>query len=303
MKLLITGVTGLIGGQLAKECEKNGIAINYLTTHKNKIEDLPHYKGFYWNPETGEIDKKCIEGVDKIIHLAGASVAKRWTQKRRKEILASRIKTADLLKSLLEENDNIVTQFISASAIGIYPDSMSKLYDEDSPEKANDFLGLVVQEWETAADKFKELGIEVTKIRIGLVLAANGGFLKEIKKPIQFYAGSYLGSGNQWQSWIHIEDLARIFLFVAENELTGVFNAVSPNPVKQKFLIRCVANILEKKIILPPIPKLVLQATMGEMASMITSSQLVMSKRLKQPNFHFHFPQVKSALRNILNAQ
>lgn len=302
MKLLITGVTGLIGGQLAKECEQNGIAINYLTTHKNKIENSPQYKGFYWNPETGEIDKECIEGVDKIIHLAGASVAKRWTQKRRKEILASRIKSADLLRSLIKESDNTVTQFISASAIGIYPDSMSKLYDEDSTEKSNDFLGLVVQEWETAADEFKELGIEVTKIRIGLVLAANGGFLKEIKKPVQYYAGSCLGSGNQWQSWIHIEDLARIFLFVAENELTGVFNAVSPNPVKQKFLIKCIADQLDKKIILPAVPKLVLRATLGEMSSMITSSQLVMSKRLRSHNFHFHFPHLKAAVRDILHA-
>jgi len=300
MKLLITGATGLIGSHLRSLCKERGYKINYLTTKKEKIENEPDYQGFYWNPEDAEIDEKCIKGVDKIIHLAGASVAQRWTKKHRKEILSSRIKTANLLRTLLSEKENQITQFISASAIGIYPSSMSKLYDESSLKKADDFLGLVVEEWEKEADEFKKLGIGVTKLRIGLVLSSESGFLPEIKKPIKLFAGSYLGGGNQWQSWIHIEDLANLFLFVAEEELDGVFNAVAPNPVKQKFLIKCIAQNLNKPILLPPVPGFLLKTALGEMASVITASHLVVSKRLEEEGFVFKFTQVEGAIRDLL---
>ncbi|HLS30514.1 MAG TPA: TIGR01777 family oxidoreductase [Flavobacteriaceae bacterium] len=300
MKLLVTGATGLIGSHFSKLCKEKGYVINYLTTSKDKIEDKPQYKGFYWDPEKGEIDPKCIEGVDKIIHFAGASVAQRWTKKHRKEILSSRIKTATLLRSLLSKKENQITQFISASAIGIYPSSLSKLYDESSEEKADDFLGLVVQEWEHEADEFRKLGVGVSKLRIGLVLSADSGFFAEIKKPIKYYVGSALGSGNQWQSWIHIDDLAALFLFVAEEELEGVFNAVAPNPVKQKYLINCIAKALKKPIFLPPVPGVLLKTVLGDMASVITSSQLVVSKRWEKEGFVFKHTQVQGAIRDLV---
>lgn len=300
MKLLVTGATGLIGSQFCELCKEKGYAINYLTTHKGKIEDKPDYKGFYWNPENGEIDPECLEGVDKIIHFAGASVAQRWTKKHRKEILSSRIKTANLLRDLLSKKENQVTQFISASAIGIYPSSLSKLYDESSKEEADDFLGLVVQEWEKEADEFRQLGVGVSKLRIGLVLSADSGFLAEIKNPIKYYVGSALGSGNQWQSWIHIEDLASLFLFVAEEELEGVFNAVAPNPVKQKYLINCIAKALKKPILLPPVPGFLLKTALGDMATVITSSQLVVSERWEGEGFVFKYTQVQSAIRDLV---
>lgn len=300
MRLLITGITGLIGNHIRNLCEEKNYSIHYLTTRKEKIENKPNYKGFYWNPESGEIDADCIEGVDKIIHLAGASVAKRWTKKYRKEILSSRIKTASLLYSLLKNKQNQVNQFISASAIGIYPSSKSKLYDEFSEDKAKDFLGLVVQEWEKSADQFIELGIEVAKLRIGLVLAKENGFLAEIKKPIKYFVGSSLGSGKQWQSWIHIDDLARLFLFVAERNLEGVFNAVAPNPVMQKYLIKSIAQNMKKPIILPPVPEFVLKAALGDMAKMITSSQLVVNKRWESSKFIFRHTQVEGAIKDLL---
>lgn len=300
MKLLVTGATGLIGSQFCELCEEKGYAVNYLTTRKEKIEDKPNYKGFYWDPKNGKIDPDCIDGVDKIIHFAGASVAQRWTKKNRKQILSSRIKTANLLRDLLSKKENQITQFISASAIGIYPSSLSKLYDESSAEEADDFLGLVVQEWEKEADEFRKLGVAVAKLRIGLVLSTDSGFLAEIKKPVQYYVGSPLGSGNQWQSWIHIADLAELFLFVAEEELEGVFNAVAPNPVKQKFLINCIAKALKKPILLPPVPGFLLKTALGDMATVITSSQLVVSNRWEAEGFVFKYTQVQSAVRDLV---
>lgn len=303
MKLLITGATGLIGTEILELCKQNSYEVHYLTTNKEKIENKPGIQGFYWNPEIGEIDEDCLEGVDKIIHLAGASVAQRWTEKNRKEIIASRIKSTDLLRKLLEKKESQVTQIISASAIGIYPHSISKLYDEDTTEYAEDFLGQVVQEWESEVEKIKELGIGVSIIRIGLVLSDKGGFLSEVKKPIQYFVGSSLGSGNQWQSWIHIEDLARIFLFVTEKELIGVFNGVAPNPIKQKNMIKSIAYFLKKPIILPPVPGFVLKLALGEMSEMVLSSQLVVSKRWEKEGFIFRFTQLDGALENLLKTK
>lgn len=301
MKFLITGATGMIGSHIRRVCEEMGYSINYLTTDPSKIEKSESYHGFLWDPPSGKIDEKCLEGVDKIIHLAGASVSQRWTKKHRKEILSSRIQTGELLFKTLENNTNQIDQLISASAIGVYPDSMSQMYDENTEFHPNDFLGMVVEEWEKRADKFQELGVAVTKIRIGLVLAREGGLLHEMMKPIKNYVGSYLGNGKQWQSWIHIDDLAALFVYLAEEELTGIFNGVAPNPVKQENMIKTIAKLMDKPLFLPPVPKPVLKLVLGKMASMITSSQLVVSKRLRHTGFTFQYTQLENALRDLIH--
>jgi len=303
MKLLMTGATGMIGQHIQHLCRKRGIALNYLTRDQHNIKNDPQCRGFLWNPKSGTIDQNCLRGVDKIVHLAGASVAKRWTPSQKKAIIKSRLDSAQLLYDLLEQTDNGVTQFISASAIGIYPDSMSHLYTEESTEVAGDFLGKVVQKWEKAANRFMELGIEVTKIRIGLVLARESGFFPKIKAPIDNFMGTYLGSGNQWQSWIHIRDLARLFLFVAEEEQTGIFNGVAPHPVKQKNLIDCIAKHRYKSIKLPPLPRFALCLFFGQMAKMVLASQLVMSKRLESIGFKFKFHHLENAVIDLLEEE
>lgn len=293
-------MTGLIGGHLKERCQQKGIAVHYLTRNSKKIVEDSGCKGFLWNPATGEIDKKCLVGVDKIIHLAGASVSKRWSKQQKKAIRSSRKKTGELLYSLLAKNENNVTQFLSASAIGIYPSSLSHLYTEKSEERAGDFLGQVVQEWEESANRFQELGLDVTKVRIGLVLAPNGGLLTALKKPIKGYMGSCLGTGKQWQSWIHIEDLTELFIYLLKNQMEGVFNGVAPNPVKQRYLVKSIAKVLRRPMVLPAVPPSVLKIALGEMADLVLSSQLVVSEKLEQSHFIFRFTQIDKALRDLL---
>lgn len=300
MKILITGMTGLIGGHLLELCRAVGVEVHYLTRNPNKITKEPTLKGFFWDPESGEIEEECLEGVTKIVHLAGASVAQRWTKRQKKLIITSRERTGELLYDLLSSHTNDVNQLLSASAIGIYPSSLSRLYTEDSPGRADDFLGNVVQKWEAAADRFTDLGILVTKVRIGLVLAADGGFLEQIKKPIKNYMGACLGSGRQWQSWIHVEDLVALFIYLLQNDIDGVFNGVAPSPVKQRYLLKKIAKIFRRPLLLPPVPGFVLEFLVGEMSSMILSSQLVASQKIEQTNFQFQFTQVDKALKDLL---
>src|SRR5690606_33987783 len=201
-KVLITGATGLIGSELVKHCHAEGISVNYLTTRKEKIEEWENYQGFYWNPKKGEIDENAFNGVSAIINLAGATISKRWTQKYKKTIMDSRVESMNLIYETLQKIDHNVVHFISASGISIYPTSKTKLYTEENDEVDDSFLAQVVVEWEAAARRFKNLGMRVSKVRTGMVLAKNGGAFPQIVKPIKLGVGATLGSGEQWQSWI-----------------------------------------------------------------------------------------------------
>ena len=301
MRVLITGATGLIGSKISQLCKEKGIDVHYLSTSKDKLENKTDYKGFYWNPNENEIDSRAIDGVDTIINLVGASIAERWTPEQKERILKSRTQTANLLYRCLQENEHHVKNLVSASAIGIYPNSLEKLYTEDEDLGVDDsFVGEVVVKWEEAVDNFKELGIEVAKIRIGLVLAENGGMLKKLKEPLNFNVGSPLGSGNQWQSWIHIDDISGIFLFAVENELTGIYNAVAPNPVTNKELVNEVASQMGKSVWLPNVPKVALKLVLGEMAHIVISSQLVSSDKIEQEGYIFNYVNLTKALEDLI---
>ncbi|WP_121666474.1 TIGR01777 family oxidoreductase [Mesonia aquimarina] len=300
MKVLITGATGLVGSEIVKQCEEEGVEVHYLTRNKSKITTDKKHKGFYWNPNNGEIDETCLSGVDKIINLAGASIAQRWTQKNKRKILNSRIDSLQTLFNLLEKKDHQITQLISASAIGVYPSSLQKLYDEDSQEIADNFLGEVVSKWEKQANKFSDLGIDVTKIRIGIVLSEKGGALPKLTKPIKNYIGSPLGSGKQWQSWIHIEDLAGIFLHTLQNDLEGTYNAVAANPVSNEKMTKIIAEKLERPLFLPNVPSFILKILLGKMSKIVLDSQLVSNKKIETTGFMFRFTHVNLALENLL---
>ncbi|MBO3116235.1 TIGR01777 family oxidoreductase [Winogradskyella sp. DF17] len=299
-RVLITGATGLIGKEIVKQCHDEGIKVNYLTTSKAKLSVDDDYRGFLWNPAKGEIDKSCLEGVDAIINLVGASISKRWTPSYKKEILESRTKSSELLQHTIRFNNFTIQHVVSASAIGIYPSNLTKYYDEETDETSGSFLGEVVEAWEAAVDGFKDLGSKLTKIRIGLVLAEDGGALPEIVKPVRIGAGAAFGSGEQWQSWIHIKDLAQIFLHTLTNGLEGVYNGVAPNPVTNNELTKSVAEVLQKPLILPNIPKFAMKLALGEMHILLFESQRVCAKKIEDKGFQFRFANLKPALEDLL---
>ncbi|GGW65927.1 hypothetical protein DFQ11_10355 [Winogradskyella epiphytica] len=300
MTVLITGATGLIGKEIVKQCHRQGINVHYLTTSKSKLSTEPNYKGFYWNPNNNEIDHKCLDGVSGIINMVGASISKRWTDDYKKVIIESRTKTAQLLQDTIKTHNYKIEQVVSASAIGVYPSSLTNYYDETNNGVSDSFLGKVVSEWEAAVDNFEALGVRVAKIRIGLVLAEDGGALPQIIKPIKYGVGAAFGSGKQWQSWIHIEDLASLFVYAVQNNFEGVYNGVAPNPVSNEELTKAAAHILDRPLILPNIPKFVMKLVLGEMHILLFDSQRVCSKKAEEEGFSFDFVNLKPALQNLL---
>ncbi|MBU2928426.1 TIGR01777 family oxidoreductase [Winogradskyella psychrotolerans] len=300
MTVLITGATGLIGQKIVKQCHAENINVHYLTTSKSKLSTESNYKGFYWDPNNNEIDHHCFEGVSVIINMVGASISKRWTDDYKKVILNSRTETAQLLQDTIKKYNYKIDHVVSASAIGIYPTSLINYYEETNTEISDTFLGTVVHKWEAAVDGFKALGCKVTKIRIGLVLARDGGALPEIVKPIKFGAGAAFGSGKQWQSWIHVDDLASLFVFAVQNEFDGIYNGVAPNPVSNKELTKAAARILKRPLILPKIPKFAMKLILGEMHILLFESQRVSSQKVHSEGFNFTFVNLKPALEDLL---
>jgi len=300
MRYLITGATGLVGKEIVRLCHESGIAVNYLTTSRKKIVSKENYRGFYWNPDENEIDSDCFEGVTSIINLAGASISKRWTSDYKKIVLSSRINSLRTLHQAIDEgNYHNIESFISASAIGIYPNSLVKYYEEDEHQVDKSFLGEVVDQLELETDKFNTFNLSVAKVRIGLVLAKDGGALPQMAKPVKMFAGAAFGSGEQWQSWIHLTDLARIFAFIADNKLEGIYNGVAPNPVSQNKLIKEIAEVLKKPLFLPNIPKFFIKTILGEMSYLVLASQRVSSKKIEEDGFTFEHRNISGALRSI----
>ena len=298
--ILITGATGLVGKALVKECLSKGFNIHYLTTSKSKISSKKNYKGFYWNPQLDQIDPKCFEGVSTVINLAGSSIAQRWTKVSKSTILSSRKNALELLYSTIETHKFPIKHVISASAIGIYPDSKTRYYKEDFQGTDASFLRTVVRSWEGALKSFNSLGVLTTALRIGIVLDANEGALPKISGPIKGYIGSALGSGEQWQSWIHIDDLVSIFLFILESEIEGVFNAVAPNPVQQKDFVKSVAKVLKRPLFFPNVPEIVLNFALGEMSAIALESQRVSAQKIQNLGFEYKYHELDAALNHLL---
>ena len=300
MKVLITGATGLIGKELVSLLLQNGISVNYLTTSKNKIVNKLNYSGFYWSPEQGIIDENCLMGVDSIINLAGANISKRWTNSYKQEIIESRLLSSALLFKAIKNNPNQVKQIVSASGTSIYPNSDTVIYDENSTQVNNSFLGNVVIKWEESTDKFASLGLKVCKLRTGIVLSTKGGALVEMLKTIKIGLGSSFGSGKQIQTWIHIHDIAALYYFAIKNNLDGVYNAVSPNPVSNEELTVAISKVLKKPLFMPNIPKFIMKLILGEMHELLFENRNLSAKKIIDKGFVFKYKTIDEALKNIL---
>ena len=299
MKILITGATGLIGRELVTLLLANQHTVHYLTTSKTKVAEKPNLKGFYWNPQAGKIEESCIYGVDAIIHLAGANIAKRWTKSYKQEIIESRTLSSELLFNLLKKTPHQVKQIITASGTAIYPESVNQVYDESATQTEDSFLSNVVKKWEASVNTFQVLGIKVCKLRTGIVFSEKGGALPEMVKPIAMGFGAAMGSGKQMQSWIHINDLVTMYRFALDNQLEGVYNAVSPNPVSNAVLTKAIAKVLKKPLWLPNVPEFVMKLILGEMAYLLFSSKNLSADKIQTLGFQFQFPEVESALRDL----
>jgi uncharacterized protein (TIGR01777 family) len=292
--ILITGGTGLIGNHLRELFREKKFGIAVLSRNPSGKEG-----NFLWDIDNSFIDPKAFRETNTIIHLAGTSISDgRWTEKRKKEIIESRVKSAELIFKMLRGNPRQVKTFISASAIGIYGDCGDAWVDE-THLAAPDFLGETCKQWEAAANKFSATGIRVVILRIGIILAKDGGALPQMKRPVKLAGGSPLGNGNQFMSWIHIDDLCGAFLKAVEDErMHGVYNAVAPNPIANRIFMRSLAKVLHRPFLPIHVPALVLKWVLGEKAKIVLDGQRVSSKKIQEAGFRFQFENIEEALLN-----
>lgn len=310
--VLITGGTGMIGRQLSKALLKKGYAVVILTREipNSKKQTDPDIQFALWDIEKQTIDKEAIVKADHIIHLAGANVGeKRWTSKRKKEILESRTISSTLLVEALGKYPNKVRTIVSASAIGWYiPDDDEtkvkpegwKGSKEDEPADQS-FLGDTVRLWEESIEPVTQLGKRLVKLRIGIVLSKKGGALDEFRKPLKFGFATILGRGKQVISWIHIDDLVRMYIFALENEkLNGTYNAVSPQPATNKSFVLQLAKEVKGKFFFPLyIPSFFLKTVLGEMSVEVLKSATVSCEKIKKAGFEFSYPKLADAIKHL----
>lgn len=304
--VLLTGGTGMIGSHLQKFLLEKGYSIIVLIRNekqrKSSDKNISYAK---WNVEKEEIDKDAIAEADYIIHLAGANVAeKRWTNKRKKEIVESRTKTGALLVKSLKEIPNKVKVVISASAIGWYGadtnGSKQHGFKEDAPA-ANNFLGNTCKLWEENIEPVEQLNKRLAIFRFGIVLSKKGGALDEFKKPLKFGIAGILDDGKQIISWIYIDDLCRLLLFAIEHEnISGIYNAVAPQPVTNKELALTLAKNIRGNFFIPVhVPAFALKLALGELSVEVLKSTTVSSEKIIKAGFSFLYPSINTALENL----
>ena len=302
--ILITGGTGLVGKALGQSLLKKGYQVIILSRNAGKSSTIAGLSYSQWNVEAQTIERQAIENADYIIHLAGAGVAdKRWTKKRKQEIVESRVKSCKLIIDSLTNIPNKVQAVVSSSAIGWYgPDPVipnPQPFTEEAPAH-DDFLGTTCKQWEESIEPVTQLGKRLVKLRTGIVLSTAGGALKEFIKPMKFGFAAILGSGKQIISWIHIDDLVNMYIAAIENEkLSGVYNAVAPEPVSNKVLTLQLAKSRKKFFIPIHVPSFLLQLILGEMSLEVLKSATVKSSKIGQAGFHFKFGNISPALEDL----
>lgn len=302
--VLLAGGTGLIGARLQDMLRERGHAVRVLTRKPQ------HPDQYAWDPARGFLQSDALDGVDVVINLAGAGIAdKRWSAARKKELIDSRVQSAELLMRAMAGRSNRPKAYLSASAIGYYGNSGEAWMSEDTPPVDDSFMVACCRMWEAAANEAQgqeirsaneAQGLRVLILRIGVVMARDGGALPELARPVRFGLGAYFGNGSAWYSWIHLEDVCRMFLWALENEsVSGVFNAVAPAPARNRDLVKAIARAMRRWVILAPAPSFVLRLMLGEMSAVVLNSNRVSAAKALEAGFEFAHPELQEALDSI----
>lgn len=292
-RVAITGASGFIGRALTARLAADGITV--VRIGRGAGADVQ------WDPAAGRLDARALEGVEAVVHLAGASIAQRWTPERKSAIRESRVQGTRLIAERCAGLAKPPSVLVCASAIGIYGSRGDEWLDETS-SPGDDFLAGVVRDWEAAAEPAREAGIRVVHVRTGIALNPRGGALGKMLLPFQLGVGGRLGSGRQWMSWISLEDLVRAFRFAMETpSISGPMNATAPEPVTNRTFTSTLARVL-KRPALVPVPAFALRALLGEMAEgTVLASQRVRATVLADAGFQFEHPTLSTALRSELD--
>ncbi|MBI3512170.1 MAG: TIGR01777 family protein [Bacteroidetes bacterium] len=298
MKILITGASGLIGTRLTDILLQRGFKVAHIGRKKTRDARVLH---FTWDPQNGIMDEESIRWADVVVNLAGASVSeRRWTSERKKEIIESRTSSLRTLAKKIRDTDPHPEVVITASGVGWYGATTTEnIFSENDPP-ANDFFGQCCKEWEEAGDLFEELSVRVVKLRIGAVLARNGGAIPKLAAPVKWYIGAPLGNGKQWMPWIHIDDLCELIIFsILNKNISGVYNATGTQQVTNKQFMRSLGKVLHRPVFFPGVPKFALKLFLGERACMILEGSRVSNKKITETGFVFRNDELSTALENI----
>ena len=299
--VLITGGTGFVGRHLTDLLVENGFSVSILSRSKRTNTENIFY--YIWDVEKQFIEEEAIQKADYVIHLAGANIGeKRWTNKRKAEILSSRELSAQLIYNSLLKYDKNLEAFVSASAVGIYGAMNGRAICNEEMQPANDFLGQTCQKWEAAANQFEKLGIRTVKIRTGLVLGKEDGFLKKLVPIFKLRLGSALGTGKQYMPWIHIDDLCRIYLEALKNPLmAGAYNAAITDDTTNELFSKTLSKLYGYAVWLPNVPSFLIKIALGEMAKLALTGRRVSSEKITKLGFRFQFKELEEALKDCIS--
>lgn len=297
MKILITGATGLIGTALVKKLRAGNHEVNILTRKKSGDKNE-----FIWNLKKNEIDEAAFKNIDSIVHLAGASVGKRWTEDYKKELYSSRIDSALLLYKTCVKLNIKLKSYISASGVNYYGTYTSdKILTEKDPVQHQDFLSELSVAWENSADEFQSIAERVVWMRTAVVLAKKGGTFPLLKKITDYNIGSGIGSGNQWMNWIHLDDLVDMYIFAIENpEVAGKYNSVADEFITNETFMKKLAKASDKFFLPVNVPAFIMNLVMGEMAEIITEGTRADNQKIKNTGFQFKYNTFDSALKDLI---